>query len=77
MKDEETVQSLLTTNCSANCKILLTKNILIGILLGLVGAPRAWTERMITVETVLSKEETSKLLSVLFPRHQFLALDYW
>jgi hypothetical protein len=77
MKDEETVQSLLATNYNADCKILLTTNALLVLLLGMVDAQKVWTERMIIIETELSKQETNKLLSVLFPHCQFLALDYW
>ena len=77
MKDEETVQSLLATNYKADFKILLTTDALLGILLGMADVQKAWTERMVTIETEFSKQETNKVLSVLFPRCQFLALDYW
>lgn len=76
-KDREKVQTLLSTNHSPDCKVTLTANTLSGVLLGAIDAQRAWTEGTIAVETTLRKEETSKLLSTLFPRQQFLALDYW
>lgn len=76
-KHGETVQTLLSTNQNPDYSISLNANTLIGILLGLTDAKKAWSERVLAVQTLLSKKETNELLTVLFPRQQFLALDYW
>jgi len=76
-KTKETVQTLYATNHKADCKILLTANTLANILLGMVDAQKALIDGAIRIETVLNKKETSKLLSAIFPKKQFLALDYW
>jgi predicted N-acetyltransferase YhbS len=72
-----TVQTLLSTNHNPDYSISLNANTLIGILLGVTDAQKAWTEKALTIQTLLSKKETNELLAVLFPKQQFLALDYW
>jgi N-acetylglutamate synthase-like GNAT family acetyltransferase len=76
-KDGETIQSILDTNCVVDCNISLTRKTLSNILLGVVDAQKAWAEGTVTVKATLKDEAISKLLSVVFPKRQFLALDYW
>lgn len=76
-KDGEAVEPILDTNYVADCKISSTATLLANILLGAVDTQKAWANGTISIETTLNKEETSKLLSALFPKQQFFALDYW
>lgn len=76
-KTGETVQSLSTTNSLADCKILLGANTLIRLLLGAIDIQKTMAEDLIRVETSLSKKKADELLDSLFPKRQFLVLDYW
>lgn len=76
-KDNEGAQSFVWTNYDVDCKISLKANILADVLLGVVDAQEAWTEGKIKVKTELHKDKVKKLLVILFPKKQFLALDYW
>jgi N-acetylglutamate synthase-like GNAT family acetyltransferase len=76
-KHQQNVQPLLATNYQADCKISLNASTLANILLGRVDAQKAWTEGVVNVETTISKDKIKKLLTALFPKKQFLALDQW
>jgi hypothetical protein len=76
-KDDENLQLLYSTNYNPDCKISLTSNALVSLLLGIVDMQRAWKDGLAKVETTLSHDKVSKLLTVLFPKQQFLAFDYW
>jgi hypothetical protein len=76
-KEGETVQALLSTNHPSDCDITLTANTLTRLLLGTIDTRKAFTENLIRVETTLPKKKTTELLDSLFPKKQFLALDYW
>jgi L-amino acid N-acyltransferase YncA len=76
-KISETIQTLYATNHKADCKIILNPNTLANILLGTVDAQKAWADGSIKIETTPNKKETGKLLATIFPKKQFLALDYW
>lgn len=76
-KDSEDVRSFMWTNYDVDCKISLKTDILASVLLGVVNAQEAWAGGIIKVETTLSKDKVNELLAALFPKKQFLALDYW
>jgi len=76
-KDGEDVQSFMWTNHDVNCKISLKADVLAKVLLDAVDAQEAWAAGMIEVEATLRKDKVNELLAVLFPKKQFLALDYW
>lgn len=75
--DNEGVQSFVWTNYDVDCKISLKADILANILLGVVDAQEAWAKGKMKVKTELHKDRVEKLLVILFPKKQFLALDYW
>ena len=76
-KDSEDVQSFIWTNYDVNCKISLKADILASVLLGAVDIQEAWVGGIIIVEAKLHEDKVNELLAVLFPKKQFLALDYW
>jgi hypothetical protein len=76
-KEDETVQALLSTNYPLDCDISLNASALIRVLLGVIDVQKAWSEGLITVKTGLPKRKINELLTVLFPKKQFLAFDYW
>jgi len=76
-KDSEDVQSFIWTNYDVDCKISLKADILASVLLGAVDAQTAWAGGIIKAEAKLHEDKVNELLAVLFPKKQFLALDYW
>lgn len=75
-KEGDTVRPFSSINSPTDCNIVLTANTLTGLLLGSIDLRIALTENLMHVETTLLKK-TDELLDSLFPRKQFLALDYW
>ncbi len=65
------------TNVEVDCQIDLDKDTLAKLLLGVVDIMDAHETNKVTTETKLSNEKTKQLLKTLFPKNQFLALDYW
>lgn len=76
-KEGEDVYLLLSTSHSFDCSVSLSASVLIHLLLGVTDVGEAFAEKLIHVETTLSRRKTIELLDLLFPRRQFLALDYW
>jgi hypothetical protein len=76
-KEGETVQALLSTNYPLDCDVTFNASALTHVLLGVIDVRKAWSEGLITVKTDLSKRKINELLTVLFPKKQFLAFDYW
>ena len=76
-KEGEDVRLLLSTNLPFDCSVSLSASTLIRLLLGVIDVKKAFAENLVRVETTLSRKKTIKLLDALFPRRQFLALDYW
>ncbi len=76
-KDNEDVRTFMWTNYDVDCKISLEADILANVLLGVIGVQEAWTKGKIKVKAELHKDKVKKLLVILFPKKQFLALDYW
>lgn len=76
-KDNKNVKSFLWTNYNVDCKISLKAEVLANLLLGAINIQEARAKGMIRVETILNKNKVKNLLAVLFPKKQFLALEYW
>jgi hypothetical protein len=76
-KEGEIVAAVSSTNHPLDCQITLPVNALTRLLLGATDIQKAFAENLIRVETTLPKKKTMELLDSLFPRKQFLALDYW
>ena len=76
-KQSNDVQSLIWTNQNTDLKILLEANTLSKILRGVVDAKDMWAEGNMKVETTLDRSKTKEVLDTIFPKKQFLALNFW
>ena len=65
------------TNAETDCYIKLSKDILAKLLLGAIDVMDMYETGQIDVRTKFSNEKTNYLLKTIFPKSQFLALDYW
>lgn len=76
-KDSEKVQPFVWTNHEVDLKISLNADDLAGLFLGVITFQEALEEGKIKTETTLPKDKINKLLTVIFPKKQFLAFDFW
>jgi hypothetical protein len=76
-KEGENVQALPPANRSVECSITVAADTLTGVLLGAVDAQKAWSDGVMKVQTRLTRTQINELLTTVFPKKQFLALDYW
>lgn len=75
-KEGEKVQPISSTNSPVDCSIAMSANTLISLLLGAKDVRTAVAEKATCFDIVASKN-ADELLDSLFPRKQFLVLDYW
>jgi hypothetical protein len=71
------VQFIDWTNCDVDYKIAVGANTLGEILLGATQSEEALKDGRINVETSLSEEKAKELATLLFPKPQFLAVNFW
>jgi hypothetical protein len=76
-KTGEAVLPLIFTNQPINFKIVLTREILTKLVFGIADPVESLKTRQIKVETNQSQQKTHQLLKTLFPKKQFLTMDYW
>jgi len=76
-KDGDSVQRFDWTNKDADCRILVDQYTLTALLLGVTAHEDAYAEGKIQVEPALSKGKAKEVLGTLFPRHQFVAFNFW
>jgi len=76
-KDSNSVQRFNWTNQEADCRIIMDQYTLVALLLGVTAYDDAYTEGKIQVEPSLSKGKVMEMLGILFPRHQFVAFNFW
>lgn len=65
------------TNCDVDYKIVMGANTLGEILLGATQSEEALKNGRIKVETSLSEDKAKDLAALLFPKRQFLAVNFW
>lgn len=71
------VEPLVWTNQTIDFQVILTHNILSKLVFGVADSVESLKTGQLRVETTLSQERTNQLLKALFPKKQFLILDYW
>jgi len=76
-KTNEEVQPIIWTNQLINLKITLTRELLTKLVFGLADAIESYRNGQLKVETTESSDKTNQLLKALFPKRQFLIMDYW
>lgn len=76
-KTNETVQPFIFTNQPVDFKVALTREALTKLVFGIADSEESLKTGQIKVETNLSQQKSNHLLKTLFPRKQFLIMDYW
>jgi len=76
-KTGEHVESVIWTNQPVDFKLIMTRDALTKLILGVVDPLESLKTNEIKVETTVSQEKRNQLLRTLFPRKQFLIMDYW
>lgn len=76
-KTNGNVEPLVWTNQPIDFKVILTSNILSKLVFGVADSVESLKTGQLRVETTLSQERTNQLLRALFPKKQFLIMDYW
>jgi len=73
----EEVQPIVWTNEPINFKIILTRELLIKLIFGIADPVESHRSGQLKVVTMESSNTVNQLLKTLFPKKQFLIMDYW
>lgn len=76
-KDQKDAQVLIWTNLTVDFKVTLTKGLLTKLLLGNMDPVEASQAGQLAIETTENKTTINHLLRALFPKRNFLIMDYW
>lgn len=76
-KASEGARHVIWTNEPVDFKVKLSKAILTRLIFGVADPIECLENGEVTVESTVSREKTSILLRYLFPRSQFLMMDFW
>jgi len=76
-KTKENVEPLVWTNHHVDFKVILTRDTLTKLIFSVAGPLETLMSNNLRVETTVSQEFRNCLLRTLFPRRQFLIMDYW
>jgi hypothetical protein len=71
------VQQVIWTNQPINLKITLTQELLTKLIFGIADPVESHRTGQLKVETIEGSAKTNQLLKALFPKKQFLIMDYW
>jgi len=76
-KTKGNVEPIVWTNETIDFKVNLTRDTLTKLVFGVADSGESLKTGQLRMETTLSQKETNQLLRALFPRKQFLIMDYW
>jgi len=76
-KTEENIDPIVWSNQPVDFKVTLSRGVLIKLIFGIVDPIEANQTGQLKVDTVQNPATTNQLLRVLFPKRQFLIMDYW
>jgi N-acetylglutamate synthase-like GNAT family acetyltransferase len=76
-KTNEAVQPLVFTNQPIDFTVVLTRETLTKLVFGIADSMESLKTEQLKVETNLVEQKTNHLLKTLFPKKQFLIMDYW
>lgn len=76
-KTEEKIDPLVWSNQPVDFKVTLNRDVLIKLVFGVADPIEANQKGQLKVETPQNQDTTKQLLRVLFPKRQFLIMDYW
>jgi len=76
-KTKENTEHLVWSNQPVDFKVTLNRDVLIKLVLGVADSTEANQMGQLKVETAQNQTATNQLLRALFPKRQFLIMDYW
>ena len=76
-KTSENVEPLVFTNEPVDFKVSLSRDLLTKLVFGITEVAKSIKAGQLQVATTLSPQKANRLLKTLFPKKQFLIMDYW
>lgn len=76
-KTKEGAQQIAWTNQPINLKITLARELLTKLIFGIVNPVESHRTGQLPIDTLESEEKAIQILKALFPKKQFLIMDYW
>lgn len=76
-KTTESVHTVVWTNRPVDFKIKLSGKILVKLIFGVADPLECRKSGQLEMETIIGKAKANQLLEKLFPRDQFLIMDFW
>ena len=76
-KQQENIETLVWTNQAPDFKITLSRELLTKLLSGVADSVEYFEKGQLRAETTLNKKEASQILATIFPKKQFLIMDFW
>lgn len=76
-KQQKNIETLIWTNQTPDFKIVLTRKLLTKLLFSTTNPVEALQIGQLKIETTLNEKETYQILTKLFPKKQFLIMDFW
>jgi len=76
-KTKENVEPIVWTNQPVNFKVILTRDTLTKLMFSVADPLESLKTNKLRVETTVNQEVRNRILRTLFPRRQFLIMDYW
>lgn len=76
-KQEGDIETLILTNQKADFRIMLSRGLLTELLFGIEESVESFRKGKLKVETALNEKETVQILATIFPKKEFLIMDFW
>lgn len=76
-KASEKVESIVWTNEPVSLKTMVSRELLIRLIFGLADPMESYKSGQLRLETSVDSGKANRLLGALFPKTQFLIMDYW
>jgi len=76
-KTNENVEPLVFTNEPVDFKVTLSRDLLTKLIFGITDAVEPFKAEQLQVVTTLNQQKANGVLKTLFPKKQFLIMDYW
>jgi hypothetical protein len=76
-KTTAAVQKVVWTNQPVDFEVGLNRTVLVKLIFGVADALECCKNGQLKIETTTSEAQAVKLLKQLFPKSQFLTMDYW
>jgi N-acetylglutamate synthase-like GNAT family acetyltransferase len=76
-KTSENVEPLVFTSEPVDFKVTLSRDLLTKLVFGIADVVESLKAGQLQVATTLSQQKANRLLKTLFPKKQFLIMDYW